>query len=125
MEQRFLFGLLMIGEGSLALNYLLFCILGSLGALQFVAGRYDRRMLTFLPPRVAQVAGVGLVVLAYVWFWSAQPDLYIPGLAGGEFLVFAFLAFCAALLLTRVVTALAQRLSAARAAVERAPSGDF
>lgn len=103
VEQRFFFGLLMWGEGNLTPNYILFCFIGSLGALQFVAGKYARRDLTPLPPRAAQMVGVLLVACAFVWFFSVQPDLFIPGLAGGEFLVYSFVGFIAAFFMARAV----------------------
>ncbi len=102
MEQRFFFGLLMLGEGNLALNYILFCVFGFLGAIQFVAGKYARRDLTPLPPRYAQIAGALIFVFAFVWFFAVQPDLFIPGLAGGEFVAYAFVAFVCAFLLSRL-----------------------
>jgi len=114
MEQRFLFGWLMWGEGNLTPNYLLFCFIGSLGALQFVAGKYARRDLTPLPPRVAQVLGVILVVGAFVWFFNVEPGLFIPGLAGGELLVFSALGFILALVVVRVVAEFALRVTAWR-----------
>lgn len=101
MEQRFLFGLLMLGEGNLTPNYLFFCFLASLGVLQFVAGKYVRRELMLLPPRAAQSIGAVLLVAAFVWFFLAEPDIFIPGLAGGELLTFSIAAFVSALLVTR------------------------
>lgn len=103
MEQRFFFGLLMLGENYLALYYLVFCFSGSFGALQFVAGKYARRDLTPLPAPFAQTIGVGLVVFAFVWFFNARADLFIPGLAGGEFVVYAFVGFLAAFGVTRAL----------------------
>jgi hypothetical protein len=111
MEQRFLFGLLMWGDGNLTPNYLLFCFLGSLGALQFVAGKYTRRDLTPFPSRFAQVGGVILVILAFMWFFTTQPDLFIPGLAGGEFIVYSSVAFVGAFLVSRVMAIVVMRLS--------------
>lgn len=93
----------MLGEDNLALYYILFCIIGSLGTLQFVAGKYARRDLTPFSPRVAQIIGATLVVFAFVWFFSVRADLFIPGLAGGEFVAYAFLAFAAAYFMTRAL----------------------
>jgi hypothetical protein len=100
----------MLGEDNLALYYILFCVIGSLGALQFVAGKYTRRDLTLFSPRVAQIIGAGLVVFAFVWFFSARADLFIPGLAGGDFVAYAFLAFGAAYLVTRALVWIAARV---------------
>jgi len=119
MEQRFLFGLLMLGEGNLTPNYLFFCFVASLGVLQFVAGKYARRDLMLLPPRAAQVVGVGLVVGAFVWFFLAEPGIFIPGLAGGELLTFSLASFLAALLITRLVAAMMVRLAAPSPEIRR------
>jgi hypothetical protein len=119
MEQRFLFGLLMWGEGNLTPNYILFCALGSFGALQFVAGTYARRDLTPFRPPLAQVVGAALVVFAFVWFFAVQPDLFIPGLAGGEFVVYSGIGFLGAYGFARFVAWLANR-SANASAVTRA-----
>lgn len=114
MEQRFLFGLLMWGEGSLTPNYILFCALGSLGALQVVAGTYARRDLSPLPPRAAQIFGAALTVFAFVWFFTSQPDLFIPGLAGGEFIAYAFFGFVCAYIMARVTAALGNSIARMR-----------
>src|SRR5690348_10577234 len=119
MEQRFLFGLLMLGEGNLTPNYLFFCFLASLGVLQFVAGKYARRDLMLLPPRAAQVVGVILVVGAFVWFFLAEPGIFIPGLAGGELLTFSLASFLAALLITRLVAAVMVRLAVVSPEIRR------
>ena len=111
MEHRFLFGLLMLGENYLAVYYVAFCFVGSLGALQFVAGKYARRDLTPFSARLAQGLGVALVALAFVWFFSARADLFIPGLAGGEFVVYAVAAFVAAFGCTRALVWIAARLT--------------
>src|SRR5581483_7084097 len=119
MEQRYLFGLLMWGEGSLTPNYILFCLIGSLGTLQFVAGTYARRDLTFLPRRAAQSLGILLVVFAFAWFFTVQPDLYIPGLAGGEFVVYALIGFIGAYLISRSATAVMRSFTGAPRAIDR------
>lgn len=111
MEQRFFFDLLMLGEDYLALYYLGFCFIGSCGALQFVAGKYARRDLTPFSTRVAQSIGAALVVLAFVWFFRVRADLFIPGLAGGEFVAYAFIAFAAAYLTTRALVWIVARVT--------------
>ncbi len=92
-------GILNFGEGLLALNYLIFCALASLGVLQLVAaqGRYVGLML--LPAAISRWLGAGLLVGAYAWFFTIQPDLFIPGLAGGEFFLLFALGFAVGLLL--------------------------
>lgn len=80
-----LFGLLNFPEGSLAANYLIFCTVASLGAIQFAAARARLIGLLLVPPHVSAWLGLILVGGAYAWFFTVQPDLFIPGLAGGEF----------------------------------------
>lgn len=118
MEQRFFFGLLMWGEGNLTPNYILFCVLGSLGSLQVVAGTYARHDLTPFSPRVAQGIGVLLEIFAFIWFFRIQPDLFIPGLAGGEFVVYSFGGFVGAFVFARATAFLGARV-AERNAVTR------
>lgn len=110
----------MLGEDNLALYYLVFCAVGFLGAIQFVAGTYARRELTPLPARAAQFAGVTLVLFSFVWFFSARADLFIPGLAGGEFVACALAGFVGAYLVTRAIVWAAERLMQLRfASAER------
>lgn len=93
MDNKILFGLLNLGEGILALNYLIFCALAGLGVIQFAAGRENLRGLMILPSKLNQWVGVALVAFAYLWFFTNQPDLFIPGLAGGELSTLSILGF--------------------------------
>ncbi len=115
MEQRFLFGLLMWGEGNLTPNYILFCVFGSFGALQFVAGKYARFDLTPFRSPLAQLVGILFLVFAFVWFFTIQPDLFIPGLAGGEFVVYSFIGFSIGYVISRLSAWLATRVAPRRA----------
>lgn len=101
----------MWGEGNLTPNYILFCACGSFGALQFVAGKYARRDLTPFAPRLAQLVGAVFVIFAFAWFFRIQPDLFIPGLAGGEFVVYSFVGFVIAFLISRLLGWLATRFT--------------
>lgn len=114
MEQRFFFGLLMLGEANLSLDYILFCGIGSFGALQFVAGKYERTDLTCLPSRAAQIFGALLVVFSFVWFFTVREDLFIPGLAGGEFLIYALVAFLGSYILARLLGIVSLRFARAQ-----------
>jgi hypothetical protein len=109
MDDRILFGLLMVGEGNLALNYTLFCFLSGLGAVQYVAARYSLRGLLLFTPRTSRPLGLAVVAGAYVWFFNIQPDLFIPGLAGGELLCFAMAGFGLALALALVFGVISRR----------------
>jgi hypothetical protein len=92
--------ILNFGEGSLAANYLIFTTVASLGVLQFVAGRGRLVGLMLFSPRLSRWLGLALVFGAYVWFFATQPDLLIPGLAGGEFFTLFFMGFVLAALIS-------------------------
>lgn len=105
----------MWGEGNLTPNYILFCIFGAFGALQFVAGKYARYDLTPFPSPLGQWVGIAFLVFAFVWFFTIQPDLFIPGLAGGEFVVYSLAGFSIAYVISRFSAWLAMRVAAGRA----------
>lgn len=110
MENRTFFGLIMLGEGLLAPNYFVFCFIASLGVLQFVAARYGLRGMMLLPRRASTWVGLAIILFAYVWFFAVQPDLYIPGLAGGELSTFAVVAFTLAVAASFVLGYVSLRL---------------
>lgn len=89
--------ILNFGDGFLAVNYLIFCTIASLGTLQFIAGRTRLIGFLLLPQKLSMWIGAILVVGAFVWFFTIQPDLFIPGLAGGEFFALFFGGFLVAL----------------------------
>jgi hypothetical protein len=93
-------GILNFGEGWLAVNYLIFTTVASLGALQWVAGRGRLVGLLLVPAKASMWLGVAMVSGAYVWFFTIQPDLLIPGLAGGELFTLFLTGFVLALLIT-------------------------
>lgn len=124
MENRILFGLLMLGEGDLARNYILFCLVASFGVLQFVAGRYGWRGMMLLSAHLSRQLGLALMALAYLWFFAIQPDLFIPGLAGGELLTFSLLAFMLAFLLALLAGFISIRLLQ-RPRVRRPPKREW
>ncbi len=103
-------GILYFGEGTLAIGYLLFCTVASLGVLQVVASRARLVGLSILPAPFAGWLGAALVVLAYGGFFYLQPDLFIPGLAGGELFILCLAGFVFALLLTLGLGVLSARL---------------
>ena len=92
--------ILNFGEGSLAVNYLIFATAASLGVLQFVAGRGRLVGLMLFPAKVSEWLGLALLAGAYVWFFSVQPDLFIPGLAGGELFILFLGGFVTAVLVS-------------------------
>lgn len=104
--------ILNFGEGLLAVNYLIFAAVASLGVLQFVAGRERLVGLTLLPGKVASRLGLFLVAVAYVWFFAVQPDLFIPGLAGGEFFTLFAVGFALAVLISLMLGIIHNRVAA-------------
>lgn len=97
MENRVLFGLIMLGEDLLAVYYLVFCWIAFLGVLQFVAARQGLRGMQLLPQYPNPWLGLGLAACSYLWFYAVRTDLNIPGLAGGELSTFALVGFALAL----------------------------
>ncbi|MGE5141231.1 MAG: hypothetical protein ACM3JD_17320, partial [Rudaea sp.] len=103
-------GILYFGEGTLAIGYLLFCALASLGILQIVASRTRLVGLSIVPPPFTGWLGAVIVALAYGGFFYLQPDLFIPGLAGGELFILCLAGFVIALCLTLGLGILSSRL---------------
>ena len=103
-------GILNFGEGLLGLHYLIFCTAASLGALQLVAAHARLVGLMFLPAPATRWLGALLAVGAFAWFFTVQPDLFIPGLAGGEFFTLFFLGFGGALVIALGLSVLANRV---------------
>ncbi len=103
-------GILNFGEGLLGLNYLIFCTAASLGALQLVATHARLVGLMFLPVLATRWLGAILVVGAFAWFFMVQPDLFIPGLAGGEFFTLFVVGFGGALVILLGLSVLANRV---------------
>ncbi len=103
-------GILNFGEGLLWLNYLICCAIASLGALQIVAAQARLVGLMVFPVTVTRWLGIALVVGAYAWFFTVQPDLFIPGLAGGEFFALFILGFGIAVVVALTLGVLANQL---------------
>jgi hypothetical protein len=90
-------GILNFGEGLLWLNYLIFCAVAAWGLLQIAAAHARLIGLMLVPSEAGKWLGAAVTAGAYAWFFTIQPDLFIPGLAGGEFFVLFFLGFGIAL----------------------------
>ncbi len=107
-------GILNFGEGSLPLNYLIFCCIASLGAIQIAAAQARLVGLLLLPIRYSRMLGVVLIVGSYIWFFAIQPDLFIPGLAGGELFTLFFIGFGIGVLLSLGFGIISNRMFARR-----------
>lgn len=98
-----LFDLLHFGDGSQAINYFILCFFAILGALQFVAIRYDRRDLKWLAGPAGSATSLLLIAGSFVWFFMTDKEIFIPGLAGGELFTIFMVAFITAVPTTRVL----------------------
>jgi hypothetical protein len=69
-------------------NYFILCFVTCLGALQWAAARNRKPAISFLGRwglgRLGRGVGSLLVCTGFIWFFTATPDLFTPGLAGGE-----------------------------------------
>jgi len=103
-------GLLHFGSGDQATHYFALCLGAILGTLQIVAARYKRADLLWLEERAGFALGIVLVVGSFVWFFATDKEIFVPGLAGGEFFTLFAAAFATATPLTRVVAFALSRL---------------
>lgn len=96
-------------------NYFILCFLVSLGALQWVAARNRNNMLSLFGPwgfgRVGVMAGAALILSGFGWFFACTPGLFETGLAGGELSTLFAAGGLSALLLTRLMAALWQKIN--------------
>lgn len=75
----------------LAINYFILAFATIVGALQLVAARHGLIGLALVgsarKPTWSYLLAIALVVGAFVWFFVATPEVFIPGLAGFELAV--------------------------------------
>lgn len=106
------FGLVNIISIDQAIHYLAFCFVAILGAIQYAAVRYRRADLVWLEGRNGYALSATLVVGSFIWFFVTDQEIFIPGLAGGEFFtIFALALFCA-VPVTRIVAFVMTRMRA-------------
>jgi hypothetical protein len=106
------FGLVNIISIDQAIHYFAFCFVGILGAIQFAAVRYRRTDLLWVTGRGGYALSVTLLVGSFIWFFVTDQEIFIPGLAGGEFFtIFALALFCA-VPLTRIAAVVLARMRA-------------
>jgi hypothetical protein len=98
-----LLDLLHFGDGPQAINYFILCFFAILGAIQFVAIRYDRRDLKWHDGQAGIATSTALIVGGFVWFFITDKEIFIPGLAGGELFTIFVAAFAIAVPTTRVL----------------------
>ena len=95
-------------------HYFLLCFIVSLGMLQWSAARNHRLGLSLLGTwgltRPGTIAGILLVVGGFSWFYACTPELFEPGLAGGELTPVFGLGGGYALLISRLSGLFWQRL---------------
>ena len=100
-------GILNFGEGLLPLTFLVMVTVASLGAIQIAAAQARLIGLLLLPIAYSRWLGAGLVAGSYIWFFSVQPGLFIPGLAGGELFTLFLIGFGLSVLISLGFVALA------------------
>jgi dienelactone hydrolase len=113
-------------SAELALGYWLFAFLSALGALQWVATRYQLGGLAFLDCSIGRVRGYVLAVLlaaggAAGFFISQWPAIFAPGPAGSELAVLFATSAISALVVTLTLAPLLERW---RAGAAPGPGGD-
>jgi hypothetical protein len=112
------FGLVNIISIDQAIHYLAFCVVAILGAIQFAAVRYRRADLVWLEGRNGYVLNATFVIGSFIWFFVTDQEIFIPGLAGGEFFAIFAVALVCAVPITRIVAFIMARMRAP--VVERA-----
>lgn len=90
------------GDGPQALYYFIFCFAAILGIIQAVAVRYDRRDFVWLKGQRGYALSALLVAGGFIWFFAADQEIFIPGLAGGELFTLFVAAFSVAIPSTRI-----------------------
>jgi hypothetical protein len=95
------FGLVDIISIDQAIHYLAFCFVAILGAIQFAAVRYRRTDLAWLAGRNGYALSAVLVIGSFGWFFVTDQEIFIPGLAGGEFFTLFVIALGLAVPVTR------------------------
>ena len=111
--------LLHFGAGTQAVNYFVFCLAAILGTIQGVAVRYGRSDLVWLGDRAGYAASVLMVAGSFVWFFTTDREIFIPGLAGGELFTLFVSALVIAIPLTRLIAYFAARVRLLAAASAR------
>ncbi len=113
--------LLHFGAGTQAVNYFVFCLTAILGTIQGVAVRYGRSDLVWLEDRAGYAVSALMVAGSFVWFFTTDREIFIPGLAGGELFTLFVSALVIAIPLTRMTAYFAARVRLLAAASARSP----
>lgn len=91
-----------------AIHYFILCFTSILGVIQLSAARSNRRDLLWFE-RASTFLGVGAIASSFVWFFVTEEGIFIPGLAGGEFIAIFATAFIAAVPISRAISFLLSR----------------
>lgn len=113
--------LLHFGSATQAVNYFAFCLVAILGTIQGVAVHYSRSDLLWFEGRVGYAFSVLTVAGSFIWFFLAEQEIFIPGLAGGELFTLFVAAFVVAIPVTRIVAFITTRMRTLAAAPKAAP----
>ncbi len=93
-----------------AMNYFILCFISILGVIQLSAARSGRRKFLWLDERASTVLGACVLAASFVWFFTTEEGIFIPGLAGGEMIALFGTAFVTAVPISRAVTILFARV---------------
>ncbi len=104
--------LLHFGSGLQAMHYFIFCLVAVLGAIQGAAARSQRRDLLWFEGQAGYALGALMIAGGYVWFFVADEEIFIPGLAGGELFTLFVVAFVVAVPTTRAIAFALERARA-------------
>lgn len=115
------FGLVNIISIDQAIHYVIFCFVAILGAIQFAAARYRRADLVWLEGRNGYVLSATLVIGSFFYFFIVDQEIFIPGLAGGEFFTIFALALVGAVPVTRIIAFVLARMRAPVVSREKEP----
>jgi hypothetical protein len=95
-----------------AINYFIFCLAAIFGTIQGVAVHYNRSDLYWFEGRFGYTLSAAAIIGSFIWFFATDKEIFIPGLAGGEFFTLFVSAFAVAVPITRVVAWIAARVRA-------------
>jgi hypothetical protein len=84
-------------------HYFILCFTAILGTIQGVAARYDHHDLLWIEGRGGYVFSGLTIAASFTWFFLADDEIFIPGLAGGELFAIFLAAFVIAVPTSRTI----------------------
>lgn len=93
-----------------AVHYFILCFSSILGVIQVSAARSRRRDLLWLDARASIIFGTLAIAASFVWFFLTDEEIFVPGLAGGEFIAIFVAAVITAVPISRAISFLLARV---------------